>query len=168
MITKQAVLEMATNVRDCAWPADVAEYMVLIEPMLRAYADTLGQKVGKVNDGVLITIDAVAVAGTPEACQVWLRSGVQSFQVGNHFDTHDEGKWFAGQLKAALSAKPAQCTCPKCGASSADDADLPCSLAEALNVIEKWADHGNLLHGDDIPRLRAMVNRIAPAPGEPV
>lgn len=32
--TASEVLNMATNVRDCAWPADVKEYMVLIEPML--------------------------------------------------------------------------------------------------------------------------------------
>lgn len=39
--TRVQVMEMAYNVRDCAWPADVAEYMVLIEPMLRAYAELL-------------------------------------------------------------------------------------------------------------------------------
>lgn len=39
--TREQVLDMATNVRDCAWPADVKEYMVLIEPMLRAYAGCL-------------------------------------------------------------------------------------------------------------------------------
>jgi hypothetical protein len=38
---REQVLNMATNVRDNAWPADVKEYMVLIEPMLRAYADSL-------------------------------------------------------------------------------------------------------------------------------
>ena len=42
-------------------------------------------------------------------------------------------------------------------------AEPPCSLNEALNVIEKWADNGNQLHGDDIPRLRASIDRIAPA-----
>lgn len=31
--TAEQVREMAVNVRDCAWPADVKEYMVLIEPM---------------------------------------------------------------------------------------------------------------------------------------
>ena len=36
--TREQVCEMATNVRDCAWPADVKPYMELIEPMLRAYA----------------------------------------------------------------------------------------------------------------------------------
>ena len=39
--TRAQVMEMVYNVRDCAWPADVKEYMTLIEPMLRAYAELL-------------------------------------------------------------------------------------------------------------------------------
>lgn len=44
LYTREQVIEMATNVRDCAWPDEVKEYMVLIEPMLRAFAATLPQK----------------------------------------------------------------------------------------------------------------------------
>lgn len=39
--TAEQVREMAVNVRDCGWPDDVKEYMVLIEPMLTAYVDSI-------------------------------------------------------------------------------------------------------------------------------
>lgn len=44
----------------------------------------------------------------------------------------------------------------------------PCSLDEALAVIEKWAHVGNVLTlPDDIARVRALADRIAPtAQGE--
>lgn len=45
--------------------------------------------------------------------------------------------------------------------------ETPCSLNEALAVIEAWADRGNRLDGDDAPRLRAIADRIAPT-AEPV
>jgi len=35
--TDEQISDMATDVRDCAWPPDVKEYMVMIEPMLRAW-----------------------------------------------------------------------------------------------------------------------------------
>lgn len=38
----------------------------------------------------------------------------------------------------------------------------PCSLSEALNVIEAWGMRGNTLEGDDVDRLRALTDRIAP------
>jgi hypothetical protein len=39
----------------------------------------------------------------------------------------------------------------------------PCSLSEALNVLENWALHGNTLSGDDVLRFQALVSKIAPA-----
>jgi len=42
--TSEQVCDMATNVRDCAWPADVKPYMELIEPVLRDYAALLKQQ----------------------------------------------------------------------------------------------------------------------------
>jgi len=40
--------------------------------------------------------------------------------------------------------------------------ETPCSLAEALTVLENWALQGNMLSGDDIPHFRAIADRIAP------
>ncbi len=42
-------------------------------------------------------------------------------------------------------------------------AERPCSLAEALNVIEHLGRRGNTLHGGDVNRLRALTDKIAPA-----
>lgn len=51
-------------------------------------------------------------------------------------------------LEAALSAEPA----------------APCSLNEAMEVMEVWADHGGQVHGEAAARLRALADRIAPEP----
>ena len=54
-----------------------------------------------------------------------------------------------------------------CGAWSkrhlSQTAERPCSLSEALNVIEHWGRRGNTLQGDDVARLRALTDKIAPA-----
>ena len=47
------------------------------------------------------------------------------------------------------------------------DAEPPSSLQEALCVLENAALHGLVLHGDDIPRLRATVDKIAPDKPQP-
>lgn len=51
-------------------------------------------------------------------------------------------------LEAALSAEPA----------------APCSLNEALAVIESWTDHGGQVHGSAAVRFRTLVDRIAHEP----
>ena len=59
----EKILEMATNVRDCAWPADVKPYMELIEPMLRAYAADLRAREAGVTDEVVTAALKVFVGG---------------------------------------------------------------------------------------------------------
>lgn len=51
-------------------------------------------------------------------------------------------------IEAVLSAEPA----------------APCSLNEALVVIEAWANQGYTLSEDDVLRFRAIADRIAPEP----
>ena len=45
--------------------------------------------------------------------------------------------------------------------------ETPCSLNEALNVIENWGRRGNTLNGDDVSRFRALADKIAPAQEQP-
>lgn len=51
-----------------------------------------------------------------------------------------------------------------CNRLESAKADAPCSLSEALNVIENWAMRGNTLFGDDVDRFRALADKIAAAP----
>lgn len=64
--TAEQLINMAINVRDCAWPVDVKEYMELIEPMLRAYAATLRQKGTTVEDDMRLVAERIAASTPPE------------------------------------------------------------------------------------------------------
>ncbi len=45
--------------------------------------------------------------------------------------------------------------------------ETPCSLREALNVIEHWGRRGNTLNGADVDRFRALADKIAPVQEQP-
>lgn len=49
-----------------------------------------------------VTVEPVAVSDSPDAHQVWIRSGVQSFRVGEYLDSREEANWYAGMLRTAL------------------------------------------------------------------
>lgn len=51
-----------------------------------------------------VEIRPIVMAGSPNACQVWLRhANGQQFAVGNPHETRADGEWFAGQLRKALA-----------------------------------------------------------------
>lgn len=52
-----------------------------------------------------VEIRPIVMAGSPNACQVWLRhANGQRFAVGNSHETRADGEWFADQLRKALAA----------------------------------------------------------------
>lgn len=55
-----------------------------------------------------ISVRVCATEEEPEACQVWLEVGVQSFQVGTGHSTIEEGQWFADQLLTAVARMGAE------------------------------------------------------------
>ena len=52
----------------------------------------------------VVTLKPVVMQDAPNACQVWLTVGVQSFSVGIAWETAEEGLWFKKQLIIALAA----------------------------------------------------------------
>jgi hypothetical protein len=67
------------------------------------------------------------------------------------------------ELIAKHGLKDAYVAVPLAILAERQQAANPCSLSEALNVLENLALRGNTLSGDDVPRFQALVSKIAPA-----
>lgn len=65
-----------------------------------------------------VQVRPVIVRDEPDAHQVWLVVGVQSFTVGGHMPTKAEADWYADQLRHALAANDGTRAAPACSPPS--------------------------------------------------